>query len=236
MRTRIAAGTALLLVAALAGCESEGDGSADKPAAKAAQPSPKVDCSDTSLGQAEWVKNCSGKAAGTGGDGRDEAPSADEKVHALGEPALTVGDEGVGVLEMTPTTVVFAKESDGDAPEKDVFAVITVKKRPTTATPAEEISPMGSGGWQWRAPDGQALDEGNGESFNVVLGDFNTAGPVQPGSFVWDAEAFDLTAAQAKGGTLVYIDGEGTAHQWKMPVADSGPQVAEVKRDLSTVG
>ncbi|NEB42232.1 hypothetical protein [Streptomyces sp. SID14515] len=137
---------------------------------------------------------------------------------------------------MTPTSVVFAKESDGNAPAKDVFVVVTVKKRPTTAAPADESSPMGPGGWQWKAPDGQALNEGDGESYNVVLGDFNTSGTIQPGSFVWDAEAFDLTAAQAKGGTLVYVDGEGTAHQWKMPEQDSGPQVAEVKKDLSTVG
>ncbi|MGQ4733305.1 hypothetical protein ACUN3E_37320 [Streptomyces sp. Ju416(a)] len=236
MRTRTAVGAALLLVAALAGCGGEGDASSgEKPPTKA---SPSVDCADESLDQTEWIENCAGdsEGAGTGGDGTDGAPPADETVHVLGEPALTVGDEGAGVLEMTPTTVVFAEESDGNSPAKDVFVVVTVKKRPTTAAPAEESSPMGPGGWQWKAPDGQALDEGDGESYNVVLGDFNTSGAIQPGSFVWDAEAFDLTAAQAKGGMLVYVDGEGTAHQWKMPEEDSGPQVAEVKRDLSTVG
>ncbi|MFL3869279.1 hypothetical protein LT966_22010 [Streptomyces griseobrunneus] len=237
MRTRTAAGAALLLVAALAGCGAEEAApTAKEPSAKA---SPSVDCSDESLGQAEWVENCAGdsEGAGTGGDGTDDAaPPADETVHVLGDPVLTVGDEGAGVLEMTPTTVVFAKESDGNAPAKDVFVVVTVKKRPTTAAPADESSPMGPGGWQWRAPDGQALDEGDGESYNVVLSDFSASGTIQPGSFVWDAQAFDLTAAQAKGGTLVYVDGEGTAHQWKMPEQDSGPQVAEVKKDLSTVG
>ncbi|MFJ7063369.1 hypothetical protein ACIQVA_37915 [Streptomyces microflavus] len=237
MRTRTAAGAALLLVAALTGCGAEESArSNEKPQAKA---SPSVDCSDTSLGQAEWVENCAGdsEGAGTGRDGGEPAaPPADETVHVLGDPALTVGDEGVGVLEMTPSSVVFAKESDGNDPAKDVFVVVTVKKRPTTAAPAEESSPMGPGGWQWKAPDGQALGEGDGESYNVVLGDFSASGTIQPGSFVWDAEAFDLTAAQAKGGTLVYVDGDGTAHQWKMPEQDSGPQVAEVKKDLSTVG
>ncbi|MFI7329386.1 hypothetical protein ACIBQ3_32705 [Streptomyces rubiginosohelvolus] len=236
MRTRTAAGAALLLVAALAGCGGEDGAPSDKkPQAKV---SPSVDCSDETLDQAEWIENCAGdsEGAGTGGDGTDGAPRVDETVHVLGEPALTAGDEGAGVLEMTPTSVVFAKESDGNAPAKDVFVVVTVKKRPTTAAPADESSPMGPGGWQWRAPDGQALDEGDGESYNVVLSDFNTSGAIQPGSFVWDAEAFDLTAAQAKGGTLVYVDGEGTAHQWKMPEEDSGPHVAEVKKDLSTVG
>lgn len=237
MRTRTAAGAALLLVAALAGCGAEEGAPSDKkPPVKA---SPSVDCSDASLSQAEWVENCAGdsEGAGAGGDGADNAaPPVDETVHVLGDPALTVGDEGTGVLEMTPTSVVFVRESDGNSPAKDVFVVVTVKKRPTTAAPAEESSPMGSGGWQWKAPDGQALNEGDGESYNVVLSDFNTSGTIQPGSFVWDAEAFDLTAAQAKGGTLVYVDGEGTAHHWKMPEQDSGPQVAEVKKDLSTVG
>ncbi|MGW6289445.1 hypothetical protein [Streptomyces sp. NPDC055107] len=238
MRTRTAAGAALLLIAAaaLAGCGAEEGAPSDKKLAKA---SSSVDCSDASLNQADWVENCAGdsEGAGTGGDGADDAaPSVDETVHVLGDPALTVGDEGTGVLEMTPTTVVFVKESDGNSPAKDVFVVVTVKKRPTTAAPADESSPMGPGGWQWKAPGGQALDEGDGESYNVVLSDFNTSGAIQPGSFVWDAEAFDLTAAQAKGGTLVYVDGEGTAHQWKMPAKDSGPQVAEVKKDLSTVG
>lgn len=237
MRTRTAAGAALLLVAVLAGCGAEeGAPAAKEPSAKA---SPSVDCSDESLGQAEWVENCAGDSeeAGTGGDGTDDAaPPADETVHVLGDPVLTVGDEGAGVLEMTPTTVVFAEKSDGNSPAKDVFVVVTVKKRPPTAAPADESSPMGPGGWQWKAPDGQALDEGDGESYNVVLGDFSASGTIQPGSFVWDAEAFDLTAAQAKGGTLVYVDGEGTAHQWKMPEQDAGPQVAEVKKDLSTVG
>ncbi|MEV6796703.1 hypothetical protein AB0M87_33250, partial [Streptomyces sp. NPDC051320] len=54
----------------------------------------------------------------------------------------------------------------------------------------------------------------------------------QPGSFVWDAQIFDLTTAQAKGGTLVYVDGEGTAHRWKAPASDAGPQVAAVKKHL----
>lgn len=238
MRSRNAAGAAVILVAALAGCASDQGVADKKPAAPAGQPAPKPDCSDADLDQAQWLEHCSAdsKGAGTGGDGRDGAPPADETVHVLGEPALTLGGEGVGVLEMTPTTIVFAKESEGDAPDSGLFAVITVKKRPTTAAPAEEVSPMSAGGWQWRAPDGQALNEGDGQSFNVVLSDFNTAGPVQPGSFVWDAQAFDLTPAQAKGGTLVYVDGAGTAHQWKMPTADSGPQRDEVKQDLATLG
>ncbi|MFJ7998924.1 hypothetical protein ACIQ7D_17510 [Streptomyces sp. NPDC096310] len=151
---------------------------------------------------------------------------------ALGKPSPTVGDEGTGVLEMTPTTVVYSKVGTGNEPDKDLFAVITVKQRPTTAAPAGEVPPMSSGGWSWIAPDGQSVDEGNGQSFNVVMDDFSAAGPVQPGSFVWDAAVFDLTAAQAKGGTLVYVDSEGTAYRWKIPSGDSGPQVAEVKKQL----
>jgi major membrane immunogen (membrane-anchored lipoprotein) len=42
----------------------------------------------------------------------------------------------------------------------------------------------------------------------------------------------DLTKAQAKGGTLIYVDGEDAAHRWEMPFVDSGPNVADVKKHL----
>ncbi|WP_327246505.1 hypothetical protein [Streptomyces sp. NBC_01320] len=42
-----------------------------------------------------------------------------------------------------------------------------------------------------------------------------------------------LTATQANGGdTLVYKDGTGHAFRWKAPAANSGPDVAAVKKQL----
>jgi hypothetical protein len=82
MRVRAAAATAALLLAALTACGG-GDKTESKPAAKESAgkaSEKKVDCSDESLSQAEWMKSCSDEAggasagpeegAGTGGDGK----------------------------------------------------------------------------------------------------------------------------------------------------------------------
>jgi hypothetical protein len=134
---------------------------------------------------------------------------------------------------MTPTTVVYTPAGTTlTKPSADGFAFVTVKVAPTTAAAAEQAAPISRGGWSWIAPDGQAIEQGNGEAYNVVASSFNAGGPVQPGSFVWDGEVFDLKTAQA-GGTLVYVDGAGTAYRWAMPKADTGPQVEQVKKELA---
>jgi hypothetical protein len=222
-----AAGTAVVLAAALVAC---GGGSSDGGAKAKAKPrathAAKVDCSAKNMSEADWVEHCS---EAQGPNGPTTGTTTDLP---LGKASPTTGDEGTGVLEMTPTTVVYSTDGAGNEPEHDTFAVVTVKQRPTTAVAAAEVPPISGGGWQWIAPDGQAVDSGDGASFNVVMEGFNAGGPVQPGSFVWDAVVFDLTLAQAKGGVLVYVDGEGAAHRWKVPAGDTGPQVAEVKKLL----
>lgn len=150
---------------------------------------------------------------------------------ALGKAAQTTGDGGTGILEVTPTTVVYSKDGGGETPENGLFAVVTIKDRPTTAVAAAEAPPISGGGWQWIAPDGQAIDEGNGAAFNVVMDAFNFGGKIQPGSFKWGAKVFDLSDKQ-RGGTLIYTDGEGAAHRWTMPAADAGPQIAQVAKAL----
>lgn len=233
MRTCTAAITALVLAASLTACGGSDHASSAKPKAaansNAPKASPSVDCSDTELSQADWIDNCSDKE---GDDTGSTTAPADADLKALGKPASTTGDGGTGVMEVTPTTVVFAAKGSGEKPTKDVFAVVAVRDKAKTAVAATESKQISGGGWQWISPDGQAIDEGNGSAYNVVLDDFNAGGTVQPGSFVWDAQVFDLTAAQAKGGTLVYVDGEGTAYRWKAPASDSGPQIAQVKKQL----
>jgi hypothetical protein len=82
------------------------------------------------------------------------------------------------------------------------------------------------------APDGEMVAFDSGNSSNVVMDKYSNADPVQPGAYQWRARVFDLTPAQAKGGTLIYVDGEEKAFRWKMPATDAGPSVAEVKKQL----
>ncbi|MFI5739211.1 hypothetical protein ACIA9I_12650 [Streptomyces anulatus] len=74
MRTRTAAAAALLLACSLTACGSD-EPAAPKSTVKASAPEHEVDCSDTSLDQADWMEHCSEEdGAGTGGDG---GPSTD---------------------------------------------------------------------------------------------------------------------------------------------------------------
>ncbi|WP_055693356.1 hypothetical protein [Streptomyces prasinopilosus] len=150
----------------------------------------------------------------------------------LGEPAQTVGDGGTGALEITPDTVVFTEEGGGETAVNGVFVVVTMKDKATGSVAADEPAPISGGGWKWMAADGEMVDAGGGNAFNVVMDKYNNADPVQPGAYQWRSQVFDLTPAQAKGGTLIYIDGEEKAHRWEMPSTDSGPSVAEVKKQL----
>ncbi|WP_331719867.1 hypothetical protein OG217_37085 (plasmid) [Streptomyces sp. NBC_01023] len=79
MSTRTAAtvaATTFVLTAALTACgdsdhaSTEPEAAPKAPVSKVSPKVPSVDCSDTSLSQADWVEHCSGKAgADTGGDG-----------------------------------------------------------------------------------------------------------------------------------------------------------------------
>ncbi|KMS78317.1 hypothetical protein ACH49_16675 [Streptomyces leeuwenhoekii] len=150
----------------------------------------------------------------------------------LGEPAETTGDGGTGVLQITPDTVVFTKNGGGETSVNGTFVVVTMKDKAMTAVAADEPAPISGAGWKWMAADGEMVDVGGGNAFNVVMDKYNNADPVQPGAWQWRSQVFDLTPAQAKGGTLIYIDGEEKAFRWKMPSEDSGPNVADVKKQL----
>jgi hypothetical protein len=72
MRSRTAATAALFLVVAVAGCGAESDTTTSPTVSKKAVASTlaaEVDCADTSLSQADWMKSCSDEAGSTGGDG-----------------------------------------------------------------------------------------------------------------------------------------------------------------------
>ncbi|MFJ6363407.1 hypothetical protein ACIQIE_19785 [Streptomyces globisporus] len=75
MRTRTAAAAALLLACSLTACGGGNQPAVPKSTVKASAPEHEVDCSDTSLDQADWMEHCSeADGAGTGGDG---GPSTD---------------------------------------------------------------------------------------------------------------------------------------------------------------
>ncbi|MFH8610971.1 hypothetical protein ACH4D5_26195 [Streptomyces sp. NPDC018029] len=228
MRVRTTAVTISMLLAAVTACGSD-DGDPDGKSSAAKPSTKKVDCTDEYLSQKEWTDHCAGKeGAGTGGDGTE----GQAKTRKLGEPAQTIGDGGTGVLQITPDTVAYVKEDSGEPAENGVFAVVTMKDKAMTGAPADEVAPISGGGWSWIAPDGESIDSDNGNSSSITIDKYNNADPVQPGTYQWRMQAFDLTPAQAAGGTLIYVDGEETAHRWKMPATDSGPHVAELKKQL----
>lgn len=204
MRVRATAATAALLLAALTACGGSSGGD-DK------AESPTVKASSPA-----------------------SKPSQPEKGLAFGKPAQTTGDGGAGVLQITPDTVVFTKEASGETAANGVFVVVTMKDKAMTAVAADEPAPIGGGGWKWMAPDGEMVAFDTGNSSNVTMGKYNNADPVQPGSYQWRSQVFDVTPAQAKGGTLIYIDGAEKAFRWEMPSTDTGPNVAEVKKQLAS--
>jgi hypothetical protein len=234
MRVRATAATATLLLAALTAC-----GGGDKADDKAADSKPKasatssssgkeVDCADQSLSQANWIKDCSG----TGGDG-----TAGTKTLAFGKAAKTVGAQtpadgsaGGEALEVAPTTVVYQAEAMGCVSVNGTFAIITVKDR-APAGSAAESAPIELGGWQWIAPDGQALAEGENDASSIIPNGFTGGGTIPAGAYKWRTIAFDLTEKQ-RGGTIVYTDGDGATFRWKVPAKDSGPELAQLKKGM----
>ncbi|MBL1083597.1 hypothetical protein JK359_16730 [Streptomyces actinomycinicus] len=109
----------------------------------------------------------------------------------------------------------------GNTAANGMYAVITVKERATGSTAASESAPIESGGWQWIAPDGHALDEGENDASSITPHGFTGGGMVKAGTYHWRMIAFDLTAVQAKGGTIAYADGDGTVFRWKVPAKDA---------------
>lgn len=242
MRSRTTAATAALLLAALTACGGSGDSSGsgdsktdDKPAAqpKSEKKEDAFDCMAEDVSQADWMEHCSDEGAGTGGDG-----TTGTETLAWGKTAKTVGAQspadggaGGGTLEVTPSTVVYQKEAMSNKAANGTYAIIAVKDRAPEGAAAES-APAEGGGWQWVAPDGQALDDGDNDAGGITPDGFTGGGSIPGGAHKWDTVAFDLSEAQANGGTLVYTDGAGARYRWKVPAKDSGPEVAKLKKGL----
>ncbi|MGW8728198.1 hypothetical protein ACWGNF_19460 [Streptomyces sp. NPDC055808] len=227
--TATAAATACL---ALTACGPGGGGSEGKPSTGGAA---------AGLPSATAPTAAAPTAAGPSGSG-SATPSADpgagQTALELGVPSRTVGTKLVGVLEITPTTVVYTKEGNGTTSRFGTFAVITTKDASLTANAADEepASANGTkGGWRWIAADGQRVAESNGSAYKVLVRGYDGTGKIEPGTSQLRSEVFDLTPQQAKGGgTLVYTDATGAENRWKIPAVDAGPQVADVKKRLAS--
>ncbi|MEV6722384.1 hypothetical protein AB0M94_15850 [Streptomyces xanthochromogenes] len=216
---------------ALTACGPGGGGTDSHPSASAStagQPSA------TASSPAATPGNGSGNGSGTS----SSDPGTGQSALALGVPSRTVGTKLVGILEITPTTVVYTKEGDGTTARFGTFAVITTKDASLTANAADEepASAGGTkGGWRWIAADGQSVAEGNGSASKVRVSGYDGVGRIEPGTSQLRSEVFDLTPDQAKGGgTLVYTDATGAENRWKIPAVDSGPQAADVKKRLAS--
>jgi hypothetical protein len=54
---------------------------------------------------------------------------------------------------------------------------------------------------------------------------------VRANTYQVNTVAFDITTVE-KGGTLVYVDGDGVAFRWKVPSTSSGPTANALKSAL----
>lgn len=226
----IAAVACLTLGATACGADTDtGDSAKPKASKSSSKPSAskKPDCGPNSkLSSGEWVDQC-GEGQGLGAEG-------DAKPKPLGTAVKTVGSGGEGELEVTPTSVVFTAKAMDETSEKGVFAVVTVQDKATLNVAAADERLAGGGGWQWIAKDGLAIEFQNTQAaLGITPESFTGGGPIQAGTNAWDSQRFDLTKEQAKGGTLMYVDGAGVAYKWKTPAADSGPQAEQLRRELA---
>lgn len=214
-----AAAATVLTLTALTACSSTSD-APDTPSSTAPQQT--VDCSSDTLDQADWLEHCSPQ----------DSPSGTTPID-LGEPADTTGSGGAGTIKTTPTTVVYLAEAQSEKAQKDTLAIVTVKNRNIGDVPAAEAAKIDGGGWSWVSSDGQTTETANTDAaLSVTPEGFTAGGQIQPGTYQWDSAVFDLTAGQQTGGTLMYVDGAGTAHRWTMPADDTGPQVDQLRQQL----
>lgn len=224
---KILLATAATACLALTACGPGGGGSTGKPSASQPTGGP---------------PSASTPAPGGTPGGDSTTPSPDpgsgQAALPLGEPSRTVGTKLVGILEITPTTVVYTKEGNGTTSRFGTFAVITTKDASLTANAADEepASANGTkGGWRWVAANGQSVPEGNGAAYKVLVTGYHGVGKIEPGTSQLRSEVFDLTPEQARaGGTLVYTDATRSENRWRIPAVDSGPQVADVKKRLAS--
>ncbi|WP_225827580.1 hypothetical protein [Streptomyces naphthomycinicus] len=165
------------------------------------------------------------------GSGSTPEPSAHAALR-LSQGADTAGAGGDGTLRITPDTVLYIPRTNTGTPEHDLYAIVTfsAENRSKSAVTATTKT----GGFRWKAADGHTVGAGNSKSAaRIAPPGFADGGPTVPtGTFHRNTVAFDITDAE-KGGTLLYVDGNGDSYRWQVPSTSSGPVVSALKLALT---
>ncbi|MFF7871090.1 hypothetical protein ACFZCT_32245 [Streptomyces qaidamensis] len=176
---------------------------------------------------------CLSLAACSGGDGKSDPQPSPRTALKFGQTADTAGADGKGTAQITPETVVYVDKAGADAPEHGLFAVVTFKAG-NRAKDSVSIT-AAQGGFRWKTLDGKTIKAGNSEGAgNIDPIGFNDAGgkpTVRANTYQVNTVAFDISSVE-KGGTLVYVDGDGVAFRWKVPATSAGPAANALKSAL----
>ncbi|MFF7770417.1 hypothetical protein ACIPIU_00400 [Streptomyces massasporeus] len=184
-------------------------------------------------GAAVLAATCLSLAACSEGDGTSDPQPSPRTALSFGKTADTAGADGKGTAQITPETVVYVDKAGADAPEHGLFAVVTFK----AGNRAEEsvTTTAVQGGFRWKTLDGKTIKAGNSKGARSVapvgFNDGSGKPAVRANTFQVNTVAFDITSVE-KGGTLVYVDGDGVAFRWKVPATDSGPTAKALKSAL----
>ncbi|MGY0021192.1 hypothetical protein [Streptomyces sp. cg35] len=175
---------------------------------------------------------CLSLAACTHSEDRSAPEPSPRSTLQLGRGAETSAVDSKSTVQIHPDTVVYdGSTSFGDS-QHGVFAVVAYQS--TNRTAHRATTTAAQGGFRWKSPDGPAVTAGNTTAAKKLapIG-FSEGGPVlAPRTMHQDVAVFDITAAE-KGGTLVYVDGDGASSQWKIPATDSGVSVPALKFALN---
>ncbi|GAA2766510.1 hypothetical protein GCM10010103_55510 [Streptomyces paradoxus] len=176
---------------------------------------------------------CLSLVACSGGDGQSDPHPSPSTALTFGQTADTAGASGKGTAQITPETLVYVDKAGAGAPERGLFAVVAFR----AGNRAEEsvTTTAAQGGFRWKTLDGKTIKAGNSAGAGRIapIG-FNDGGGkpvVRAHTHQVDTVAFDITRVE-KGGTLVYVDGDGVAFRWKVPSTDSGPTANALKAAL----
>ncbi|WP_406088986.1 hypothetical protein [Streptomyces sp. NBC_01013] len=175
---------------------------------------------------------CLSLTACTDSDDRSTPQPRPRSILQLGQSVDSVGAGGRGAAQITPDTVVYVDSARFGTPEHGLFAVVSY--RSTNRTKSHVTTTAEQGGLRWKAADGHTVTVRNSKAATKVapIG-FSEGGPaLTRETSHQDVAVFDIAAAE-RGGTLIYVDGDGTAFRWKIPATNSGSSVPALKSALS---
>lgn len=167
----------------------------------------------------------------SGSDDKSAPHPSSRTVLNFGQSADTTGVGGRGTAQITPDAVVYVDKSGAETPENGLFAVVRFEAGNRSKT--KVTTTAGNGGFRWKAPGGKTVKAGNSKGAGRLapIGFSEDAPGVPPKTYQVDSVAFDITVAE-KGGTLIYVDGDGDAFRWKVPSTNSGSTAAALESAL----